>query len=834
MTVTRRYFVLSFILFILAAIIALVSGQQYKLQIWPNDNPLKKASNRPLVLTCLGSGGDAALFSQLKWFTPQNEEITNESLNPEIKSNFKINFYEDKLLLNFLKPKSELSGTYTCRGLLQNSESLSNTIQVNIYEDVTWDQCPEMQYLIKGNSGERINCKASANPKPNIIWSKGSESLNNNPRYLINSTGIVVKGPVTENDGGVFQINAMVLQTGNTYEKRITVQIYSRPQIITTTDIVSGIEDDQVEMKCESLGVPKPLYSWFDHNRRNLSTVGGYAVDRITGSLIISRLKKLVDEGNFTCLAENSAGKSEKSTKLLVYIRPKISRFFNNSYEQNKESYIECRATGEPRPKLTLRKDGMTRPFQLGDPRIKLDERTEKIEQILKMTYTQTTRKDGGLYYCRAENNAGFNEMVGYLEVKYSPDMSLTPLRKEKTWDNRPVNISCIADAIPNATIKWYKNGYEILPNDIYRISDSGSGSSRLFIIPTKLTYDNQVFGTYRCEGINSLGKGYIDIDLERATVPGHVTNVRQISITPTQVRFLVGADLYNGGMVIKKIYVEYFNAQDPADRNIKEFPYSPNFENPIIIDNLRPSTFYTFRFSAENEVGKGEYGPESRILTKQEDAPDKPEFHNLNWDSISKSEVIAQSPTKFTATWNMPSNNGRKIKHFGIKYYPVKKTEFGFIPLSDANKEFKSQISDEATTITLTQLKPNSYYRLELVANNELGDSPPAMIVFRTQPASDMPDEDEDTFSPLRAADVPMGLIAGAVIVVIIILLLFMDIFFYCRYKVGAIYFLRTHICNVGQDDESKLNNFSPALTPTEISERERFGYRSDHDSAV
>lgn len=53
--------------------------------------------------------------------------------NPEIKSNFKISFYEDKLLLQFLKPKSELSGTYTCRGLLQNSESLSNQIQVSIY-----------------------------------------------------------------------------------------------------------------------------------------------------------------------------------------------------------------------------------------------------------------------------------------------------------------------------------------------------------------------------------------------------------------------------------------------------------------------------------------------------------------------------------------------------------------------------------------------------------------------------------------------------------------------------------------------------------------------------
>lgn len=68
------------ILFFTAATLALGSGQQYKLQIMPNDNPLKKASNRPLVLTCLGSGGDSALFSQLKWYTPQNEEITNESM----------------------------------------------------------------------------------------------------------------------------------------------------------------------------------------------------------------------------------------------------------------------------------------------------------------------------------------------------------------------------------------------------------------------------------------------------------------------------------------------------------------------------------------------------------------------------------------------------------------------------------------------------------------------------------------------------------------------------------------------------------------------------------
>ena len=38
-----------------------------------------------------------------------------------------------EVILHFDNPKPELSGKYTCRGLLQNSESLESNIQVNIY-----------------------------------------------------------------------------------------------------------------------------------------------------------------------------------------------------------------------------------------------------------------------------------------------------------------------------------------------------------------------------------------------------------------------------------------------------------------------------------------------------------------------------------------------------------------------------------------------------------------------------------------------------------------------------------------------------------------------------
>ncbi|KPM06100.1 fasciclin-2-like protein, partial [Sarcoptes scabiei] len=240
---------------------------------------------------------------------------------------FKKIIRDENLYLTFDDPKPEQSGTYRCRGLLQNSESLENQINVTIYEDVTWDHCPETQYLIKGNVGERINCRASANPKPNIIWTKGNRQLDSNPRYLINSSGLIIKDAITDDDGGLFRISALVTETGATHEKRITVQIYDRPNIETISEPKFGIENEQIELRCEASGRPKPLYTWLDTNRRNLSSVSGYAVDR---------------------------------------------------------------AIGNPTPKMTIRRNGLTRAFNAGDQGVLLEEKMEFDEKVLTLIYLNT------------------------------------------------------------------------------------------------------------------------------------------------------------------------------------------------------------------------------------------------------------------------------------------------------------------------------------------------------------------------------------------------------------------------------------------------------------
>lgn len=141
--------------------------------------------------------------------------------------------------------------------------------------------------------------------------------------------------------------------------------------------------------------------------------MGGYIVDRNTGALIITKVRKFEDKGTFTCIAENAAGKVERQTQFLVLLRPTITSFQNVSFDQQKQSQLECRATGDPRPIISIRKDGNSRPFIIGDPRVTFENTTDGDETVLKMFFINTERSDDGLYYCRAENRGGGVEKVG-------------------------------------------------------------------------------------------------------------------------------------------------------------------------------------------------------------------------------------------------------------------------------------------------------------------------------------------------------------------------------------------------------------------------------------
>jgi neurocan core protein len=50
----------------------------------------------------------------------------------------------------------------------------------------------------------------------------------------------------------------------------------------------------------------------------------------------------------------------------------------------------------------------------------------------------------------------------GHLTVEFKPSFAITPMHEAWSWHNNPVNITCLAESIPNATIRWYLNNMEI------------------------------------------------------------------------------------------------------------------------------------------------------------------------------------------------------------------------------------------------------------------------------------------------------------------------------------------------------------------------------------
>lgn len=129
------------------------------------------------------------------------------------------------MLLNFWDPSSNDGGVYICRARFQVAIALVAQVDVSFYQDVTFENCPSSQSLVKGRSDGFIRCGVSANPPPIISWLKDDRSLAED-RYVIENNGIRVRGVIDESDAGRFDVAARVEETGEVLYQLISVEVY--------------------------------------------------------------------------------------------------------------------------------------------------------------------------------------------------------------------------------------------------------------------------------------------------------------------------------------------------------------------------------------------------------------------------------------------------------------------------------------------------------------------------------------------------------------------------------------------------------------------------------
>lgn len=117
------------------------------------------------------------------------------------------------------------------------------------------------------------------------------------------------------------------------------------------------------------------------------------------------------------------------------------------------------------------------------------------------------------------------------MTVEFPPSFENTPINETWTWERNPVNLTCIAESIPNATINWRLNDRDI-ENDIH-VRKYGSGPvSTLLVTPLS----NQYYGAYTCVAMNIHGGANHTIFLKEAFRPSFHIQAKMEAITGKRI----------------------------------------------------------------------------------------------------------------------------------------------------------------------------------------------------------------------------------------------------------------------------------------------------------
>ena len=152
--------------------------------------------------------------------------------------------------------------------------------------------------------------------------------------------------------------------------------------------------------------------------------------------------------------------------------------------EENQKVTISCTVTGQPPPKITWSKAGGNVPVG----RIHVQDGTLKIFKV--------TRKDGGIYICKAENILGSVTDTAQLIV-YSPlRFKVLPPQEVTPYTGSTLRLPCVAESELSTRITWLKNGVGVLPKNTHVLQ-----SGALVIENIKKTQK----GSYICRANNAL-----------------------------------------------------------------------------------------------------------------------------------------------------------------------------------------------------------------------------------------------------------------------------------------------------------------------------------------
>ncbi|XP_053246257.1 immunoglobulin superfamily member 10 isoform X3 [Podarcis raffonei] len=378
------------------------------------------------------------------------------------------------------------------------------------------DQKQYFKKLVPYGKDFKVDCKASGSPEPEISWSLPDGTMINNVmqaddsghrsrRYTLFDNGTLYFNKVGIAEEGDYTCYAQNTLGKDEMKVHITV-LAAAPRIKQNSKTYVKVRaGDTALFNCETTGQPKPNIFWLLPSNDMISASNRRYFLHINGSLSVTKVR-LIDAGEYICVARNSGGDDTRLYKLEVISKPPlINGLYTNktiiktTAIKHSKKQIDCRGEGTPIPQIMwIMPDNifLTAPYY--GSRITVHKNgTLEIRNVRS--------SDMAEFVCVARNDGGESILVVQLEVL---EMLRRPMfrnpfnEKVIAKAGKTAFLNCSVDGNPPPEIIW------MLPNGT-RVSSGfrtlhyflGDNGTLVIYSPSKADA-----GKYRCAAKNKVG----------------------------------------------------------------------------------------------------------------------------------------------------------------------------------------------------------------------------------------------------------------------------------------------------------------------------------------
>ncbi|XP_063896922.1 neural cell adhesion molecule 1 [Helicoverpa armigera] len=412
-------------------------------------------------------------------------------------------------------------GVYRCRVDFKNSPTRNFQIKLNVvvpphqlllYDEAGRDVAGVVGPLEEGGNFTLLCELRGGRPQPTLTWLINNRQIDDHT--ILKNDGKVIVSRISIGGAERSWLNTSIrCQATNTpllspHERTARVEMHLRPTSVMITNKPGQMSaDSEITIICVTHGSrPAAQVTWFRENRRYTRGKHSEFTNETTTVSKLTMLPQPEDDGAMIrCRADNPVLRIalEDAFRMSVVYRPVLTMSLGstlnpNDIKEGDDVYFECNIKANPKEHRIS--------WYHNDVQVSQNMSSGVFISTKSLVLQRVTKRDGGLYTCRAANQMGeSSSQAVYLRVQYAPVCAQpSPLLIGARLDE-PLRVRCTVNADPaDVTFYWqFNNSGESFQVSPARYVSTGGTSSEL----RYRAASERDYGALLCRATNAVGR---------------------------------------------------------------------------------------------------------------------------------------------------------------------------------------------------------------------------------------------------------------------------------------------------------------------------------------